>query len=375
MMSSRLKVLFVKCGVALLSSCGVGTQAPHQLPYGTTRLHDTNIQRLEVSLKEQLIQAKIKIPKNFNLFPTHYTDIKKPLENTSTQLVLGETPTNTGIDGTKSDLDYSYLHQNKCSRISFDDDSLSWRVFTALHETTHYTADMVLGNSVSLNDVVFSSIHVSAFMPSKPDIEHMIDELIDTPSYNWSNLAHSKYSRFPDSLAPMFFARSSFSQSMVTIPTVSQISERIADVSAELYSLSNYTDHASDHVFIQKIIDYRVAHYTDTDHNTVSSLRAGLHAFEEYPVHGLSIVQTTLWAAQIIEHDQDISNNLESLADSYGNGLPPSKASKSNTHSMSATNFAREIEYAAAQTLNARNRVCITNFDKSLSLSLATPRP
>lgn len=84
--------------------------------------------------------------------------------------------------------------------------------------------------------------------------------------------------------------------------TFQNVREDIVDASAILYIYSNYRDVAVDDAEAQAKADMRVSEFFDSTHETSSSIYAARAAFLHHPKYGLSIVETTRWAADVVRN-------------------------------------------------------------------------
>jgi hypothetical protein len=100
--------------------------------------------------------------------------------------------------------------------------------------------------------------------------------------------------------------------------TYAQIYERLADASAVLYSLSNYNDTAAIKAYYDGIVNLTDAvSFSDRVHDTSSSINAAVDAFDKSPRKGMSVVETTKWAAQTIKNQPEFNQSLYDIAGDY----------------------------------------------------------
>ncbi len=81
------------------------------------------------------------------------------------------------------------------------------------------------------------------------------------------------------------------------------VREDIADASAILYIYSNYRDVAANDAEAQAKADMRVSEFFDSEHETSKSIAAARAAFLSHPQYGLTIVETTQAAADIVMNE------------------------------------------------------------------------
>jgi hypothetical protein len=92
----------------------------------------------------------------------------------------------------------------------------------------------------------------------------------------------------------------------------------LADAGAVLYSLSNYYDTAAIKTYYNAIVNLTDAmSFSDRVHDTSSSINAAVDAFDKNPRKGMSIVETTKWAAQIIKNQPEFNQSLYEIAGDY----------------------------------------------------------
>ena len=82
--------------------------------------------------------------------------------------------------------------------------------------------------------------------------------------------------------------------------TYNNVNEDISDASAVLYIYSNFHDIPVDDAEAQAKADMRVAEYLDWEHDTSGAIAAARTAFLKEPQHGLSVIETTRWAARLV---------------------------------------------------------------------------
>ena len=269
---------FMRSGFAALAAAtvasGKAVAAADQV-YGAESVASTDLAALTVSIQQQVTRSGLPTP-TLNLFPAEPQGLAKIWEaagNASARVneFLGMTTYSTqeaeqkgvavtGLRGGQAGRDEvsrfakdrtpGHVLSGSCecgmdhSRMS--QDFPAFRVFAALHETTHFVSQFKGMDAPARDQALLMS-------PNAGDLSQDRD----------------------------------FQQN---------IRERIADVSASLYLLSNYKDAKA---YLGDVKDLRNANLEPV-HYTTSSINAGIAAFEKAPRRGMSIVDTTQMAVAII---------------------------------------------------------------------------
>ena len=278
-------------------------QAPPMdvLPYGVQTLEDTDPEKLKASLLKQITDAGLPKPDVMELYPaegwkdpTGYAD-RNPNGYTNKRGIVGNTDRNFSRDIISS-LNDGFPNQPKCGSHAFVTGDNAYNTYDALHETTHYIAyNMVDANGADLNWYVFSAVNAIS-PPQKP--------------YEYASALTTQWVHSKD--------MNTFIKVIVATNTYIQLYERLADAGAVLYSLSNYYDTAAIKTYYNGIVNLTDAmSFSDRVHDTSSSINAALAAFDMSPRKGMSIVETTKWAAQIIRDQPEFNRSLYEIAGDY----------------------------------------------------------
>jgi hypothetical protein len=228
-----------------------------KVPYGAPSLYLTDPAKLTKSISYQLLRAGLGGPK-LDLFPAAPTSWDGWFQPGPPAVVRGLNPYS---------LEYRYVQRNMdrtpydalapCQTSEFQRQGpMPDLVEVALHEVTHYVS-LRLG--------------------------------LDPLAYGTLKRRADAYDRDP-STPP---------ESRVLV-TYNNVNEDISDASAVLYIYSNYRDTAVNDAEAQAKADMRVAEYLDWEHDTSGAIAAARKAFLRDPKHGLSVVETTRWAARLV---------------------------------------------------------------------------
>ena len=240
--------------------------------YGAASLGQADTTALSRSLADQLHRSGLPQPE-INLFPdsipegmaqanTYYPS--KPGQNYRVYGLLGG---QQGLDflrqmvlkSTSSPL-LTSLCRCGSSPAALEKTIKEFRVFTALHETSHMVAQ-----AMGLN----------------PRISY-------TENYN---CRQPRYGRDCN------------------------IAERIADTSASLYTLSNFPGSSR----YPAVIGNSRSMVMEPTHYTASSIDLGIKEFQAKPKFGLSIVETVTWASRLIGAQPGLSEEYDYAAIGYAN--------------------------------------------------------
>ncbi len=296
-------------------------------PYGADRLENTDHKQLAESIKDQLLNAGLPLPadtyqpfpdktwKAFSLplplrntdvtgtwrmFPPFILDMLEPFrgkikdEYANSKEIVGTSFQNRDLEEDTQCFNQYFKNQPPCSLQVHQE---AWAVDTALHETVHYIASNIIFDGVSLHDVAYSIVNKVSPGQNRDSYIASLQEFLKK---------HPKSQVQVDKL-------------VLAQATYRQIRERIADAGAALYALSNYTDTTAIVDYFEKLANYRMADFTNSDHRTSSSIRAALKTFSEIPRQGLTIVEAALWAANIVVAQPEFQRNLGEMANDARN--------------------------------------------------------
>lgn len=274
------------------------------LPYGTPRIRDNNPRLLTDSIARQLQKAGLKVPdlqlfeetepllyrilakvdrasKDVNsaigiqemllegkMIPPQKTALHRLLGLDDYYQVIGIPPNEAGADFVaRAVADRS---KNKvlntfcqCGKTHSQMSSLypEFRVFAALHETAHY-----------VNARKGFSTEIAKEIESKERVANNEKSLLEI-----------------------------------------NVNERIADATATLYILSNYEDGQS---LITMVENFRNAS-SEPSHYTASTIAKAVEAYQANPHKGISIVEATAIAADIIRQSHGIAFELDQASRTY----------------------------------------------------------
>lgn len=271
------------------------------LPYGVQTLEDTDPEKLKASLLKQITDAGLPKPDVMELYPakgwkdpTGYAE-RNSNGYTNKRGIVGNTDRNFSQD-ILSSLNDGFPNQPKCGSHAFVTGDNAYNTYDALHETTHYIAyNMVDANGADLNWYLFSAVNAIS-PPQKP--------------YDYASALRTQWGHSKD--------MNTFIKLTVAKNTYIQLYERLADAGAVLYSLSNYNDTAAIKAYYNGIVNLTDAmSFSDRVHDTSSSINAVVDTFDKSPRKGLSIVETTQWAAQIIKNQPEFNQSLYDIAGDY----------------------------------------------------------
>ena len=227
--------------------------------YGAAHIADTDPAALTQSISAQLIQAGLNVPK-MNLFPASALKGQGWMAPGLPASITGFSADNRFYQAVGGDLSVGfYRGQPACAVDELQRQNAKVDlVEIALHEVTHYV------------------------------------------SYRF---------RFDETVSRL--ASADASEGAVDRANVR---ERIADAGAALYLLSNFSDRAEIDAELQARADVLKARVFDPGHDTLSSIFAARDAFDAAPRHGLSIVETTRWAAAIVARQPAQALDVRPLA-------------------------------------------------------------
>jgi len=228
-----------------------------KIPYGAPSLYQTDPARLTKSISYQLLRAGLGGPR-LDLFPSVPTSWDGWFQPGPPVLVRGLNPYSVEYRYIARNMDrFPYDALTPCQTNEFQRQGpMPDLVEVALHEVAHYVS-FRLG--------------------------------LDPLAYGTLKKAADAYDRDP-STPP---------ESRVLV-TYNNVNEDISDVSAVLYIYSNYRDAAVNDAEAQAKADMRVAEYLDWEHDTSGAIAAARKAFLKDPKHGLSVIETTRWAARLV---------------------------------------------------------------------------
>lgn len=373
-MGRDIRSLFVALGLALvtptfLGGCatpGVQAQgvAKAENPYGADILENTNKEALTQSLLVQMDRAGLPKPITYNLFPeTHDED---PSSDSKAMIVIGESAKDSQIETVRADFNLFYINQPSCDVLSINQNPLTYRTFVALHETTHHVADNLKTTAGDMNDDVFSAVTRTPSQGIKTTLEARLEQFKDiVPEGQTRTLGDLlQDGKTPSGETGLALTQDTRLTTLYVASVMAvQIQERIADASATLYILSNYTDTPRALKYVRDYSLFRQAHYMDTVHDTSSSIEAAITAFKRHPIKGLSIVQTTQLASKIIKAQHDLNSGPDDLAQKLREKYIGVVANivENNIHASFFQNLVNpgNTVAAAARTVAARNSVCV----------------
>ena len=228
-----------------------------KVPYGAPSLYQTDPARLTKSISYQLLSAGLGGPA-LDLFPLAPTPLDGWFQPGPPILVRGLNPFSAEYRYVRNNMDkHPYDGLRPCQTTEFERQGpMPDQVEVALHEVAHYVS-FRLG--------------------------------LDPLAYGKARQEVDAYNRAP----------STQPESRVLV-TYNNVNEDISDASAILYIYSNFKDVAVDDAEAQAKADMRVAEYFDSEHETSGAIMAARKAFLRAPRYGLSIVETTRWAARLV---------------------------------------------------------------------------
>lgn len=298
----------------------IAAEATTAAPYGADKLENTDFSKLKTSLLRQMDQAGIPRPEIMELHPSPGWKEPKSSRNinpngySDDRVIVGNaTPNLTQLD--RTDFNKHFPNAPVCDGKvnSFNDAD------TALHETAHYVAyhrfksDSDKARGADLNGYVFSAINQTGPAQNPQSYYQSLQE--DAQFFSGLHGAVDKNAE----------------QIAVARGTKLQIPERIADASATLYALSNYSDTSAVKEYYQNLAAYRKANsFRDGDHATSSSITAALEAFSKNHRKGMTIVETTDMAGEIVKNDPALNQTIEALAQELKNQQRVTDAFKKN---------------------------------------------
>jgi hypothetical protein len=239
-------------------------------PYGARSLGQTDTARFTKSISYQLWRAGLGGAK-LDLFPPAPTNTDGWFQPGPPMLVRGLNARSTDYGEIQAHMDqYPYDDLKPCRTTAFQRERMTPDlVEVGLHEAAHY-ASFRLG------------LDQSAYAAVKRKID----------AYNAS-----------PGVEPAYKVQVSFQN----------VREDVADASAILYIYSNYDDVAANDAEAQAKADMRVSAFFDSEHETSNAIAAARAAFLRNPRRGLSIVETTRLAAEIVTNEpaQDLDTRLQ----------------------------------------------------------------
>jgi hypothetical protein len=319
------------------------SQASSSKPYAASSLEQTDTKLFRISMLDQMRAAGIHLPTKYVPFQTQdkgnsWTD---PVHN----IVLGEPAKSATLDLMREYFNQDFADQPACQTLVLSKPYLAWRVFAALHETTHHVAFNCVTGGLDLNDHVFNAINRTSGQKAEKYVKKLEAIKNKSPSANEAFLKTA--------LDPK--------QSVYVVALVScrQIPERVADASAALYILSNYGATSANHAFLRNILDLRKACFEDIVHDTASSLESALDVFSKRSIHGLSIVQTTLWATETVRRQPEYAKSIAAIATDIRNQFVIKQGLLTRwRHSVYVGPEANTRQTVAHSIVDARNRAC-----------------
>jgi len=226
-------------------------------PYGAQSLYQTDPARFTKSISYQLWSAGLGDPK-LDLFPSAPTPMDGWFQPGPPVLVRGLNAYSAEYRYVHGQMDrYPYDSLHACQSTEFQRQGpMPDLVEVALHEAAHYV-----------------SYRLGVDPPAYASLKRKAD------AYNSASATRSE-----DRI----------------LVTYNNINEDISDASAILYIYSNFKSTAVNDAEAQAKADMRVAEYFDWGHETSGSIAGARNAFLRSPRHGLTIVQTTQWAARLV---------------------------------------------------------------------------
>jgi hypothetical protein len=228
-----------------------------KVPYGAASLYQTDPARLTKSITYQLWSAGLG-GTTLDLFPPAPTPTDGWFQPGPPILVRGLNPYSVEYSYIQAHMDiYPYASLRPCQTTEFQREGpMPDLVEVALHEAAHYTSYRL-------------GLEPSAYRAVKQKID----------AYNRGLASHPEYQTFV---------------------SYNNVREDIADASAILYIYSNFANVAVNDTEARAKADMRVAEYFDWGHETSASIMAARAAFLRAPKHGLTIIETTRWAASLV---------------------------------------------------------------------------
>ncbi len=291
-------------------------------PYGAATLRDTNFKQLAKSLHAQIASAGLPQPKKMNLKPFWHrdgiSDGSKIIGNSSPK-IFDKSP--------EGALNAYFPDQPRCQSANFD--MATFNAFAALHETAHYIAARSFGEAgTNLDSQVFDHVNKTPF-PQTPGtfIENVEKAQVAVNRIGGVLDVADLSKSLDDRLTVALATGGSFGDW-----STGHLPERIADGSAVLYALSNYKDAAATTTFARNLEAMRDVDNVEgsalnmRSHDTSSSVEAALRAFAENPRKGLTIVETTTWAADLVKNQPEFNRDFASMAETVRNGTAASLA-------------------------------------------------
>ncbi len=203
----------------------------------------------------------------------------------------------------------SNADKTRCTSDEVREHPLEIKAFAGLHETAHFIAE-----KLGLNESTFEAVR--------------------------DNSSIKKLVSFPDIINKSF-----------VLPNVK---ERIADAAESLYLLSNYNLSNGNSNPVTILSNLRQADFRDVDHITTSSVHAAIAEFQANPRHGISIVDATRWAANIISKQPNLINELKAAFD------------KASVLSDPKATPAEKTKFDLTPQMNARDALCTDGKGKHL---------
>jgi len=228
-----------------------------KVTYGAQSLQQTDPARFTKSISHQLWSAGLGDPK-LDLFPPAPTPTDGWFQPGPPILIRGLNAYSAEYKAIQGHMDeYPYDDLQRCETTEFQrQGAMPDLVEVALHEAAHYVSQRL-------------GLGPEAYEPVKQRVD----------DYNRAHVDHP--------------------ESQVQV-TYNNVREDISDASAILYIYSNYRDVAGDDAEAQAKADMRVADYFDWGHETSGAIMAARSAFLRDPKYGLTITQTTQWAAKVV---------------------------------------------------------------------------
>ena len=232
-------------------------RAQDKAPYGAASLYETDPVRFSKSISYQLLNAGLG-GFQLDLFPRAPTEADGWLLPGPPILVRGLNAYSDEYRLIQAHMDlFPYDALKPCVTTEFQRQGpMPDLVEVALHETAHYVS-----YRLQLDALAYGRV--------RQRVE----------AYNRTQPAHPE------------------SQLLVTYGNVR---EDISDVGSILYIYSNYQDRAVNDAEARAKADMRVAEYFDSEHETSAVIMAARDAFLHDPKYGLTIVETTTWAARLV---------------------------------------------------------------------------
>jgi hypothetical protein len=271
----------------------------------------TSFDGIEDALLNDLRKAGLPKPQPYAPFPP--MSLFRPISVGDG--VIGEGPNNEMTESVKPDFIESFHGKPPCDAFALTNPPNPWRVFVAFHETSHYVANHLKSNGISLSDRVYSSING---IPPQDSTAYVASYLKNVgkvmPLGQKDNIETLFQNQSNDNFIKIIRQDPKLDQFTASLVSYAQLRERTADAGATLYMLSNYGNTPEVGDFLQKVMDFRTAHYLDSTHDTASSIQAAIKAYAAKPTPKMSIVEANQWAADIVQTQPELNQGVNGWA-------------------------------------------------------------